>query len=282
MANNRYDDKKGRLEIKLTSIETVDQAVFDYFNKKLAITVNDNGGRKKVPVIYATGERWKLVRDNKEIRDENGTLILPLIAIIRTDIDREPAERLGGQEVKQITISSNVHVKNSNLQQRVFQRKKNGFPEPKRPPTREYLTIPFPDFANLHYQVKIWTQYTGEMNEVLERIFYAYDHMDSFVMPVEYENKKPKGKSHYFVGYREGNVTPESNSEDFTDQERIIRYTYSIKVPAYFVLDPKDEPLSYGKDDDGKHIYIKKQSANDISLKEQVLSHEEYEEMFDI
>ena len=34
MANNFYTDKVGRYEITPTSIETVDQAVVDYFSKK--------------------------------------------------------------------------------------------------------------------------------------------------------------------------------------------------------------------------------------------------------
>ncbi len=69
MSNNNYNDKKGRYEIKPVTLETVDRAVRDYFDKKLNITVDSETTRKKVATIFATGERWKLTRDN--LRDEN-------------------------------------------------------------------------------------------------------------------------------------------------------------------------------------------------------------------
>lgn len=67
--NNGYDDKKGRYEIKPVNLQTVDRAVRDYFDKDLVITVDTETTRKKVSIIFATGERWKLTRDN--LRDEN-------------------------------------------------------------------------------------------------------------------------------------------------------------------------------------------------------------------
>lgn len=280
MANNRYGDKKGRLEVKEVRIETVDQAVVDYFSKKLAVSFSEGNERRPVPVKFATGERWSMVRDDT-IRDENGTLILPLIAVIRTEINRDPALLRGvGQEVKQFVVGSNIHPKNSNLQQKVYQRKKLGFPEIKREKTLEYVSIPFPDFANLMYEIKIWTQYTIQMNEILEKLFYDYNMHNSFVMPIDYERGKPKGASNYFVGYSDETLSPDSNVEDFSGQERIIKYNYTITVPSYFMLNPKDESTSYGKDEEGKHVTYKKQSSNDFQLKEELLSLEEFEELF--
>lgn len=88
MSNNSFFDKKGRYEIKPVTLETIDRVVRDYFDKKLNITVQTEIDKKKVSVLFASGERWKLSRD--DLRDENGTLILPLISIRRTNIDRTP------------------------------------------------------------------------------------------------------------------------------------------------------------------------------------------------
>jgi hypothetical protein len=285
--NNRYNDKKGRYEIKTTTIETLDQAVFDYFDKKLSIRVDTEDGRKKVQIIYATGERWKLIRKNN-FRDENGTLILPLISIRRSDIDRTPGFGGMAQETPEITISSVVHPKTSVFQNALEARRDKGFfsASPKDKVVREYLTLPFPDFATVHYEISIWTQYQTQMNEILERIWYAYEHMDSFVMPVEYDGNKAKGNSYYFVGFREGNVTPQENTQDFTDQERILKYVYNIKTPGYFMMDPKDEALAYGREEgrhpgsDGKKVVHKSQNSIDVELKEQTLSIEEFKKLF--
>lgn len=280
MANNRYNDKKGRYEIKTTTLETVDQAVYDYFDKKLAVKVETEDGRKKVPIIYATGERWKLIRKNN-FRDENGTLILPLISIKRVNIDRTPGFGGMAQEVPEITISKVIHSKTSNLQNLLESRRNKGFfPEVRKDKViREYLTLPFPDFSTVYYDISIWTQYHTQMNEILERIFYAFDHMDSFVMPVEYDGVEPKGNSYYFVGFREGNLNPQENTDDFTDQERIIKYTYAIKTPAYLMMDPKDESLAYGQKD-GVKVAYKYQNSLNIETKESVITLEEFEKLF--
>jgi len=286
MPNNVYNDASGRYSIKNVTLETVDSAVRDYFDKKISISVDTEKGRNKVPVIFAAGERWKMIRDNKGLRDENGTLILPVIAIRRTNIDRTPGMRALGQETPFITISKRIHDKTGNIQNLVNTRKLNGFPQLRKSPVFEYLTIPFPDFAVVFYEIVIWTQYQTQMNEILQKIFYNYEHMDSFVMPVEYDGKKRKGNSYYFVGFRDGTVLPQSNVEEFTNQERIIKYSYTIKVPAYFILDPDDESLAYGRNksesstDDGSKVVFKDQSVTDVKLKESFISLEEFEKLF--
>lgn len=285
--NNSYSDKKGRYSIKPVTIKTVDQSCVDYFDKRLNIHVETGTEKRtKVPVIYATGERFALIRDNKGLRDDNGTLILPLISIRRTLIDRTPGNHGLGQETPSITVRRQIHSKTANIQNQLYARAVRGFPQPKREPVYEYLTIPFPDFANVYYEIIIWSQYQSQMNEILEKIFFNYDHLDSFVMPVEYDGHKRKGNSYYFVGFRDGNITPESNVQEFSDTERIIKYTYNIKVPAYFMLDPKDETLAYGKrkgvssKDDGGDVIFKVQSTNEIKLSEKVLTAEEFEKLF--
>jgi hypothetical protein len=105
-------------------------------------------------------------------------------------------------------------------------------------------------------------------------------------MPVEYDGHKRKGNSYYFVGFRDGSISPQSNVEEFSAQERIIKYTYTIKVPAYFMLDPKDEALAYGRNkstspgDDGSKVVFKYQSTTDVKLKEKVLTLEEFVKLF--
>ncbi len=287
MANPNFPGKAGRYEIKPVTIETVDQAVFDYFDKKIRLSVDASGVNKKVPILFATGERWKTVREKKGIRDENKTLILPLLTIQRLDIDRTPGFNSFGQEVPSITISSQIHGKTQNLQNQLKQRRLNGFPQvTKDKVVREYFTLPTPDYATVYYQVLIWTQYTEHMNEILEKIFHSYDYKDSFVLPVDYDGKKPLGNSYYFVGFRDGNLSSQSNFEEFTDQERIIRYTYNIKVSAFFILDPKDTPLSYGKNiqgsrkDDGKNVVYKSQNSVEIKFAERVSTLKEFLDLF--
>lgn len=280
MANNFYNDKVGRYEISTVKIEDVDQAVFDYFDKRLSPSVDREDGKPaKVNIIYAAGERWKLIRKNN-FRDDNGTLLLPIITIRRSAIDR--SRELGGwpQEQKQVVVTKNIHSKTSNLRNLLKARRTINFVEPKQPAVQEYLTIPNPDFLTVFYQVEIWAQYQTQMNEILEKIFHKYSHLDSFIIPMNYEGKEPKGNSYYFVGFREGDLLKLSNEDDFTDSERLIRYQYTIKTPAYLILDPKDDVLSYGKDDEGKNIVYKDQNFVDVKLEENIITLEEFEKLF--
>lgn len=190
------------------------------------------------------------------------------------------------QEVPYITVKTNIHKKTANIENLTDFQKKLGFPVMKKPPVEETLTIPFPDFCTIYYELTIWTQFETQMNEILEKIFYNYDHLDSFVMWSEYDNATKKGNGYRFVGFRDGNITPKNNIEEFSNQERILKHTYQIKVPTYLILDPKDETLAYGRkhgtsktDDNSKYVY-KSQNVVDIKLEEKVLSAQQFDELF--
>lgn len=236
--------------------------------------VETERGRKKASIMFATGERWKLTRD--DLRDENGILILPLISLKRVNIDRTPGTSALVREVPYVTVKKNVHEKTSNIQNLVDQKRRSNFPQKKIIPVEEYLTIPFPDFCTIYYEITIWAQYQTQMNEILEKIFYNYDYLDSFAMHTDYNNGV--GEGYRFVGYRDGTVTPQTNVEEFSAEERVLKYVYNIKVPVYLMLDPKDETLAYGrnktettKDKNTKMVY-KSQNVVAIKLKESLVS----------
>ncbi len=276
--NNAFNDKKGRYEISTVKIRTVDQAVVDYFDRKLQLTVDAGEDiRKKVPVIFASPERWKAIDEDKGFRDENGTLILPLISIRRTDISREKGFGGMGIETSYITVTKRQNPKTPMFQSLQEQRRTNGFPKAKESQqVLDILTIPFPDFCQFTYEITIWTQYQNQMNDILEKIFYNFDYSDSFVMPVTYEGvgKSTQGnKGYYFVGFRDGDFLSQSNLEEFTDSERLIRYSYAIRVPVYLILSPDDEALAYGRDkgsdtSNNAPLVYQQQTSVDIQLTE--------------
>ena len=53
----------------------------------------------------------------------------------------------------------------------------------------------------------------------------------------EYHSREPLS-DYYVVGYVEGSVNDGGNSDEFTDQERIIQRTVEFRVPAVLMLDP--------------------------------------------
>ena len=59
--NNSPDD----FTIPSIGIEDMDKAVFNLFNEKLSFEVEQKGKLQKVPVIFASGERFALTRRKK-------------------------------------------------------------------------------------------------------------------------------------------------------------------------------------------------------------------------
>ena len=81
--NNAPED----FDIPSIGIEDIDRAIFQLFDKSISFEVKHKGSLQKVPVIFASGERFALTRRKNPIRDKENTLILPLISIMRQNID---------------------------------------------------------------------------------------------------------------------------------------------------------------------------------------------------
>ena len=62
-------------------LEDIDRALFNLYDKDLQFSIDQRGESRKVPVIFATGERFALIKRREPLRDENAALILPLISI---------------------------------------------------------------------------------------------------------------------------------------------------------------------------------------------------------
>ena len=77
-------------EFPSIEIEDIDRAVFHLFDQVISFETEEKGQSRKVPVIFSTGERFALTRRKNPIRDKNNALILPLISIMRNEIDVSP------------------------------------------------------------------------------------------------------------------------------------------------------------------------------------------------
>ena len=86
-------------EFPSIEIEDIDRAVFDLFDKVIGFEIEEKGSSRKVPVIFATGERFALTRRKNSIRDKNNALILPLISILRGEIDVSSSQHNKGTAI---------------------------------------------------------------------------------------------------------------------------------------------------------------------------------------
>ena len=68
------------------SIKDVDAAIMYYFNEVIRPNVTDNKEVIKVPVMYASPERWVSIQKRGFMRDKRQQLVVPAIIFRRTGI----------------------------------------------------------------------------------------------------------------------------------------------------------------------------------------------------
>jgi hypothetical protein len=256
--------------IPSSGIEDVDRAIFNAFDKEMQFLVGTRDDVKKAPVIFASGEKWALLKKGTALRDKNGTLILPLITIVRGEISQDISKDITGRGINQqtgnIVIKRKLHSTDRgyqntfnrlgiNNQDSIAAAPGKGSPgsfETNRPGVGdlllqddvsagayiqpldgkhayEVITIPAPQFFNIKYEVTFWTQYTQHMNQLIEKLMSAY-------LPQGNAFKLETDKGYWYVAHVDNNTfNPDSNFDDMSSEERIIRCKFSVSVNSYLL-----------------------------------------------
>ena len=255
------------LTIPACGVEDVDVALFKLFDKEIVAHFGgiDGAELKKVPVVFAAGEKWALLKRGRPIRDKTNTLLLPLITIMRTELNQSATEDVAGrginQQVGEMVVRRRLDKSDRNYQallNKLLLPNQPGLSAsvPGQPPTTDrstgslsgdkavkdgaYLTpnlknnvyetivVPMPQFYTAKYQVTIWTQYTQHANQILETIFSSF-------LPQGQCWRLDTEKGYWFVAkVEDASFATETNFEDMSQQERYIKHTFNIAVPAYF------------------------------------------------
>lgn len=251
-------------------IEDCDRALFEAFDKQIGFQVSVSGDMKKVPIIFAAGERWAVLKRGQPLRDKNGTLILPLITIMRTTVAQDSANDITGRGINQqtgtIVIKRRLDRSDRDFQQLInrlyLKHQRNVAVSPTEGDTLqlttvraigdmsadpdvvrggllapdrlrnvyEVLTLPSPQYFSATYKVTFWTQYTEHMNQVTEKLISAYLPQGN-ALRIE-----APGKGYWFIATVDGNeFTPENNFDDLSDQTRVIKTSFNVHVPGYIL-----------------------------------------------
>ena len=84
---NSKNDSKANPSFHL-GLQAIDEAIFYYFENVIKPTVLSNGDLIDVPVIYGSGERWKLAQKDGFYRDKNQKIQTPLVMLKRESIEK--------------------------------------------------------------------------------------------------------------------------------------------------------------------------------------------------
>ena len=229
---SRTDD-----DIKNPSVTLMDMdsAITFYFENVIQPSVEDNGENVKVPIMYASPERWKAIQRDGFMRDKKRQTITPVIAYRRTAVEKDetlPQDKLDANNPNLFyTFEKKFSQQN---------RYDNFTTQIGNVPQKEYYNVTFPDYVTLSYDFIIWTSYIEQMNKIVERVVYsdgAYwgdpdkmrfrSSVDTFTDTTEVSDVERLVRTNFSVTMRgyllpEGNFDHRSTTQKFLTPKRVI------------------------------------------------------------
>lgn len=161
--------KGDKLKDYSIGFEDIDAAVLYYFDNVIKPSVMENGDRVKVPVVYANPERWKSAQADGGMRDKDGKILFPVVAVKKDNIE------------KVRSITSKVDGNNANnfymFEQRYTEKNRysNFNALTNRMPVKQYGIVVVPDYYKITYSCAVYVNYVEDLNKILEAILYASD-----------------------------------------------------------------------------------------------------------
>ena len=266
-----YDSKAAPegLTVPSVGIEDAERALFHLFDKEIPFTVDTQDGLKKVPVIFAAGEKWVLLKKKRALRDSTGSLILPLITIVRTSIEQAPDADIAGRGINQQTGEIVIHrrldksdrayqglinrlllkhqtnlavgVTEAELNQIATDREIGDLSDDpqvgqgmlllpdRRNNVYETIVVPAPRFYTAHYDVTVWSQYTMQMTGLIEQLINSQLPQGNC-----WRIDTPAG--YWFIAKVDDNTyTADNNTDDFSQSERLTRTKFTISLAGYIM-----------------------------------------------
>jgi len=204
-------------------IQDIDEAVFYYLENVIKPTVNQNGEKISVPVLYGSPEKWKSYQKDGYLRDLKGSLMAPLIIFKRNNIEkvRTVANKLDANNPNHYGIFQKRYSTRNAYN--AFDALNNNIPE------RQYYAVVVPDYVTVTYQFIVFTYYVEQLNKIVEAIEYASDAY--WGNP---ERFKFQAKINSF-GFQ---------TELAENSERIVRSTFEVKLNGYIVPDVQQKDVT--------------------------------------
>ena len=229
---SRTDD-----DIKNPSVTLMDMdsAILFYFENVIKPSVEDNSENVKVPIMYASPERWKAIQRDGFMKDKKRQTITPVIAYRRTSIEKDESLPQDKLDANNPNLFYTFEKKFSDVN-----RYDNFSTQIGLLPQKEYYNVSFPDYVTLTYDFIIWTTYIEQMNKIVERVVYsdgAYwgdpnklrfrSHIDSFTDATEVSDAERLVRTNFTVTMRgyllpEGNFDHRSTTQKFISPKKVI------------------------------------------------------------
>jgi hypothetical protein len=209
-----YSRKDDDVKTPSVSLMDVDSAIIFYFEKIVKPSVIENGENVKVPIMYASPERWKAIQRDGFMKDKKRQIITPVIAYRRTSIAKDDSLPQDKLDANKPNMFYTFEKKFSNVN-----RYDNFSTQIGLLPQREYYNVAFPDYVTLSYDFTIWTSYIEQMNKIVEKIVYSEG---------AYWGDPDK------MRFR-SSIDTFTDATEIGDVERLVRTTFTVTLRGYLL-----------------------------------------------
>tara|TARA_Y100000385_G_scaffold217716_1_gene226911 strand:+ start:253 stop:1941 length:1689 start_codon:yes stop_codon:yes gene_type:complete len=228
----RDDDKVKNIS---NQIIDMDGAIMYYFNEVIKPTVTENKETIKVPVMYASPERWVSIQKQGFMRDKRQQLITPAIVFRRTGMEKNeniPTNKMDANNPRNFQTFSQKYSSSNRYDQ--FSRTVG------TTPNQELYNVVMPDYVTLNYEFTIWTSYIEQMNKIIERVNYTDNSYWGEPGKMRFRSK----------------IDSFSDASEMDTQERIIKTNFSVQLYGYIIPEEFNNMITTKKQLTPKKIII--------------------------
>ena len=208
---SRSGDDVKNPEVTLVDI---DSSILFYFENVIQPSVEENGENIKVPIMYASPERWSTIKNKGFLRDKKRQIITPVIVYRRTSIEKDESVPQDKLDANNPNLFYTFEKKFSQVNKYDKFSQQIGLL-----PQREYYNVMMPDYVSVSYDFIIWTSYIEQMNKIVERVVYS----DGAYWG---DPEKMKFRS---------SIESFEDATEISDTERLVRTNFSVTLRGYLL-----------------------------------------------
>ena len=198
------------------TLKDIDTAIMSHVKNVIKPKVKEANETVDVGIMYGNEERWVSVRKRGVMRDKNGVIILPLIMLKRTGIDKNPSVAS--------SFEHDVKREHADVVRNSTWSKKNRYDrftvQTGKKPVIENLLTTMPNFVNISYEFVLWTAFIEQMNPLVETFA---DHNNTYW-----------GSSEDYKFLCKIDSIADASEMDVSG-ERFIKSTFSVTTSAYLL-----------------------------------------------
>lgn len=210
-ATNVRRDTDTQVNFSVTLLD-IDTTIFTHLDTTVSPEIPISGVTTKVPILYASPERWIAIQDDGFVRDKNGKIQCPVIAFRRSTMQRNDSLMTLNRYLQYPTVRK-FSQKNQYDRFSLM----NNFNQ-----VGEVYSVTLPDHVIINYEFIVWTEASEQANIVAEKINFATE---------DYWGDKHRFK------FRTSISDYQFQSEVSVEQDRMVKTTFTMMVYAYLLPD---------------------------------------------